>query len=166
MTRLPVDKVLAHLLEKTIASFKKDKILGEPDPNPRITEADLDTRKDVPWNRHMYVYHCPYENIDDIQEAAKGLISGNVKLTGRFYYPPGGFMGWHTNSNDLGFRIYATFCKEGGKSFFRYLDGVIRTEYEEAGWNFRLFEIRRDKLYWHCVYSDTDRFSFGFNFYV
>jgi len=88
-----------------------------------------------------------------------------IVQTGKFYYPPGGFMNWHTNSSHEGYRIYATYCKESNKSFFRYaIDGKIYTEWEQAGWNCRLFEVRKDKLYWHCVWSDTDRYSFGFRF--
>lgn len=41
-------------------------------------------------------------------------------MTGRFWYPNNGFMGWHNNSIYPGFRFYCTHAQEANKSFFRY----------------------------------------------
>jgi hypothetical protein len=87
-----------------------------------------------------------------------------IGLSGRIWYPVCGYMGWHTNSDNKGLRIYSTFSKEAGKSFFRYRDphtGEIVTSWDKQGWNFRLFHIS-DKPLWHCVFSMTDRFSIGY----
>ncbi len=84
--------------------------------------------------------------------------------TGHFWYPPGGFMGWHTNLRTPGWRLYITHCDEAGKSFFRYrdpVDGQVHTEADDR-WNVRLFTIDPDRPLWHAVYSDTHRFSFGY----
>ena len=32
------------------------------------------------------------------------------RLAGYFWYRPGGFMSWHTNSNDAGIRLYISYC--------------------------------------------------------
>lgn len=88
----------------------------------------------------------------------------SVLDSGHFWYPPGGYMGWHTNSRVPGWRLYVTRTDEPGQSFFRYLDPddeEIRTSLDSQ-WNFRLFRIRSDEPFWHAVYSDTNRFSFGF----
>lgn len=57
--------------------------------------------------------------------------------------------------------------REPGKSFFRYRDPdtheIITSKDNE--WNVRIFEIRSDKLLWHAVYSDTNRFSLGYMIY-
>jgi hypothetical protein len=37
------------------------------------------------------------------------------------------------------------------------------TSWDKQGWNVRIFRIGvEDERLWHCVYSDTDRLSFGF----
>ena len=85
--------------------------------------------------------------------------------SGIFIYPPGGYCGWHTNSDTQGERIYISWCKEGEKSFFRYIDtdtDEMITKYEKQGWNINRFQIIPQVPLWHCVYSDTVRFSIGF----
>lgn len=83
-------------------------------------------------------------------------------ISGKGWYPPGGYMGWHTNSCTPGIRIYCSFAKEHGKSYFAYYkDGEIIKCWDDCGWNFRMFSISSN-LFWHCVYSETDRISLGF----
>jgi hypothetical protein len=94
-----------------------------------------------------------------------GMRSGlNVIGSGHFWYPPGGYMGWHTNSKAPGWRLYVSYSGENGKSFFRYREpgtGRIVTS-KDSGLNCRLFRVSGDRLLWHAVYSDTDRFSLGY----
>ncbi len=93
-------------------------------------------------------------------ESRRILISNS----GHFLYPPGGFMSWHTNSQAPGWRFYINYCEEPGKSFFRYRNpetGEMVTSYDKE-WNFRLFKIDPVKPFWHAVYSETNRYSFGF----
>ena len=89
-----------------------------------------------------------------------------VDVRGQFYYPPTGFMGWHTNVNAPGERFYVTWASEANKSFFRYYDDEkdeIITDYDDKGLTIRQFTIPTGKPYfWHCVGSECDRFSFGF----
>jgi hypothetical protein len=96
-------------------------------------------------------------------------FNGSLSITasGHFWYPPGAYMGWHTNSGAPGWRMYISHAEEPGKSFFRYRDPdtqKIITSLDDE-WNVRLFEIRRDKPLWHAVYSDTNRFSLGYVIY-
>ncbi len=87
-----------------------------------------------------------------------------VTPSGLLWYPPGCAMGWHTNSNSAGWRVYMNYCEEEGKSFFRYRDpdnGEIVT-LEDRQWNFRIFRVTREDPLWHCIYSDTNRFSIGY----
>ena len=84
--------------------------------------------------------------------------------SGHFLYPPGGYMGWHTNYQTPGWRLYINYAEEAGKSFFRYRNpetGEIVTSWDKQ-WNFRLFKIDPKKAFWHAVYSQTNRYSFGF----
>lgn len=84
--------------------------------------------------------------------------------SGRNWYPPRGYMGWHTNSNVQGFRLYCSHAEESAASFFRYQDPEsreIETLWDKKGWNFRCFRTDLKPL-WHCVYSKTNRISFGY----
>lgn len=84
--------------------------------------------------------------------------------SGRNWYPPNGYMGWHTNANVQGFRLYCSHAPASQQSYFRYMDPVskeIETSWDSAGWNFRCFRTDLEPL-WHCVYSETDRISFGY----
>lgn len=87
-----------------------------------------------------------------------------ARVSGHFLYPPGSYMGWHTNSKVPGWRLYVVRADEPGKSFFRHLDpdsGEVVTSWDDA-WSFRLFRIEPGVPLWHCVYSETTRFSFGY----
>lgn len=82
----------------------------------------------------------------------------------QYWYPPGSYMGWHTNSSFPGWRLYITYCAEPHKSFFRYRDplsGEIVTSMD-TGLDFRLFRVSAERPLWHAVYSETDRFSLGY----
>ena len=89
-----------------------------------------------------------------------------IIIRGIFYYPPTGYMGWHTNANTPGERIYITWASEDKKSFFRYYDtekNEIVTDYDDKGLTIRQFTIPESAPhFWHCVGSECDRFSFGF----
>ena len=101
----------------------------------------------------------------DIDEKIVDLISNefNSKYisSGRYWYPSNGFLGWHTNSNATGERLYIIWAEDDNKSFFRYKDkdtGKIVTKWEKKGWQINRFK----PPIWHCVGSYTNRVSFGF----
>ena len=84
--------------------------------------------------------------------------------SGHFWYPPGGYMAWHTNNRFPGWRIYLPHTDEPGKSFFRYLDPAtdeVITSCDHC-WDVRMFRVDPQVPLWHCVYSETNRFSFGY----
>lgn len=85
--------------------------------------------------------------------------------SGAVLYPPHGWMGWHTNSDRDGWRLYISYSRST-KSFFRWKDGdAVVTDYDKEGFNFRYFRIgSKDDPFWHCVYADDWRFSLGFRF--
>ena len=103
---------------------------------------------------------------DDLLSLIKELYPNFNKVTvsGHFHYPNEGYMGWHSNWNNTGKRLYITYASEDKKSFFRYLkDGEIVTSYDNKGITIREFDIPKPPDYfWHCVGSECDRYSFGF----
>jgi hypothetical protein len=164
---------LADVLEKIIADYQPPgRQMGAPNPHPKITEEDLNAIKQSKKDIQIAIpdvdaYFIDKKNHEkEFFDAAQGLFpkSKLISISGRFHYPPHGFMGWHTNSNAEGIRVYATKVPEDGKSFFRYCQEKVITEWEKAGWNFRAFEVKQAAPYWHCVYTDVDRYSFGLRF--
>lgn len=96
--------------------------------------------------------------------ALLGDRRATVHASGHFWYPPAGYMGWHTNARRPGWRFYVTYADEPERSFFRYRDpvsGRVVTSVD-GHWTFRLFRVDRQRPLWHAVYSDTHRFSFGY----
>jgi hypothetical protein len=95
-----------------------------------------------------------------------------VEHRGNFLYPKDGYMGWHTNSDVPGYRIYAAYTEVEDGSYFKYLDTSGDTpkmvvSYDKPGWNVRMFPISNNAkdLLWHCVYSQgAPRLSYGFRF--
>lgn len=81
-------------------------------------------------------------------------------ITGSFVYPPGGGMGWHTNSNLAGTRTYLSWS-ETGDSGMGWIadDGTVRWDYDAPGWNVRVFHVPK----WHCVFANCWRCSVGIN---
>ena len=93
------------------------------------------------------------------------IAGGFVRPTGFYYYPIGGFCGWHTNSDNPGKRFYITWSEDTGNNFFRYIDcdtGECITKFDRGGWNLNQFEARSDKPLWHCVGCKSRRVSIGF----
>jgi hypothetical protein len=128
-------------------------------------------------DREVATYDCNVYKFNNINfdfltnRISRYVKDKNIKkigISGRIWYPNNGYMGWHTNSNNKGFRLYCTYARESNKSFFRYRDpddGEIVTSWDKEGWNFRMFRIS-ENLLWHCVYSETDRFRIGYSLYT
>ncbi len=88
----------------------------------------------------------------------------DIHSSGFFLYPPQGYMSWHTNWQNPGWRLYVSYVETPGKSFFRYKDpdsGKIITSADQ-GLNVRLFKVSPERLLWHCIYSETYRYSLGY----
>lgn len=88
-----------------------------------------------------------------------------VTPSGHWYYPKdGGYMGWHTNSDAPFERLYLVYSTTGESWFKYYCDKskkVVSVK-DKKGWNVYSFHTPKDPLFWHCVYTECDRYSFGF----
>jgi len=86
-----------------------------------------------------------------------------MDVSGHLLYPPGGFMGWHSNSRVPGWRLYLSFAEEPGRSWFRNRDpdsGEVVTSWDR-GFDARLFRVDPARPLWHAVHSETWRTSMG-----
>lgn len=78
-------------------------------------------------------------------------------------YRPQSVMGWHTNSDMIGQRIYYTYTE--GSAAFMYLnqEGEKIIDYDNVGWTCRSFDIKGpDDPLWHTIWTEKERYSFGF----
>lgn len=99
-----------------------------------------------------------------LAETFDSRLGFTIIASGHFWYPPGAYMGWHTNSRAPGWRLYLSHAETERRSFLRYRDpdsGEVVTAWD-GPWNARLFRIRKEKPLWHAVWSDTNRFSLGY----
>ena len=101
-----------------------------------------------------------------LKKSLSGLYPGcSITKGGFFIYPKGGYMGWHTNSNSPGKRVYISHVEDADKSFFRCIfNGKKITSYDKSGWNMREFDVGlNSEPLWHCVNAvNTSRISLGF----
>ena len=122
--------------------------------------------KEVPKNINSNLSRLNIESLlPSIKKVVQEVYPDNfLWCSGYFYYPPTGYMGWHTNHDDPAVRLYINYASEDNKSFFRYYhNGKIITDYDRKGINIRKFKCPDKKPYfWHCVGSECDRISIGF----
>jgi hypothetical protein len=89
-----------------------------------------------------------------------------LTMSGHAVYEAGGYMGWHNNADQPGLRIYCSFAREPARSGLHYFypgeDDRRRTLYDDAGWNFRMFQTDVEPPFWHAVWSESYRISVGF----
>jgi hypothetical protein len=101
---------------------------------------------------------------DLVRNVLVGIGRATAAVSGHLFYPPGAYLGWHTNVRVPGWRAYLTYAEEPERSFFRYrdpTDGEVVTSWD-TGWDLRVFWVDPLRPLWHAVYSDTNRFSFGY----
>ena len=160
-------------VKKTVATVPewKDKIDRDSLMDLYSQEKSLDKNNTKNLN-HLYQDVTGQRFVNDIEKIRKTLkekYKGEVQPSGQFYYPPTGYMGWHTNCRAPGERFYITWASEDKKSFFRYYDyekDEIITDYDDKGITVRQFNIPdRAPHLWHCVGSECDRISIGFRVY-
>ena len=118
---------------------------------------------DTSYDRKGHSGNVTFIDRHDKLEKIKTLL-GCRRISNSILYPENGFMGWHTNSNAKGGRVYVIY--NYGPSCFAYVDpdtGETVCESEPVGkWFARKFIIPEDKLLWHGVGSSSGRISFGF----
>ncbi len=86
------------------------------------------------------------------------------------YYPPNGFVGWHTNWNASAYQLILSWS-ESGDGYFSYYDrksDTIITEPDKKGWQARWYRFgRQDEPQhhcWHAMWTNCPRFTLAFKF--
>ena len=104
----------------------------------------------------------------DIAVSCRELISQieenyDLLCTVSAYYPPNGFIDWHTNKNVEMYNAICTYS-HNGDSFFEYQNGgdTIRID-DDTGWNVKLTKWSYDTPINHRAVSNTHRITFTFS---
>ena len=99
----------------------------------------------------------------------KEVFGDDARMSGFFYYPPGGFKEWHTDFEEpqmdpeKHWRIYLIKAAEDEASWFQYVDpvsGEIERVYDYDG-HLNFFNLIEEKPLQHSVISNTHRYSLG-----
>ena len=86
------------------------------------------------------------------------------------YYPPGGYVGWHTNYNANAYQVLFTWS-ETGDGYFQYYDKktdkIVRIQ-DVAGWQCRHYYFgareEEDLHCWHSAYAGCQRITLAYKF--
>jgi len=103
--------------------------------------------------------------LDTIYTFIKSISEGiETQIALASYYPTGGHIGWHTNSNFLGYNILLTYS-ETGDSFFEYVnsEGNVTRIDDPVGWSYKITEWGKgaDKV-WHRARAQCNRITITF----
>lgn len=162
--------VLATVEPKIKAHCRKD--LGASGLN-LAKELDLARASNTEFcNLTKFRRRVPRDQFKSLVVELRGLLHaslpdlrGILRLSGYSLYPPGGFLGWHSNHDKPGLRVYCTWSEADGANFFRYEDPrskEIVTLYEPVGWTVKSFQVpKQDERLWHCIQSDSLRIALG-----
>ena len=164
-TEVKVNEIIKKSYKEILLNSRLIGVRTDKDWLDNLTEDKINSKDlSISNNGNM----ISFENLGITQKILYSIQQifpkNRVNSSGFFHYPPTGYMGWHTNSNFPCQRLYLTYTKELNKSFFRYKkDSKIFTDYDDKGLTVRLFDVKENPLFWHCVGSETDRLSFGFS---
>lgn len=139
--------------------LEQDDLIGEAGLKAYLPDENILTCKDGQYKlfRHLRIGNRMLPHLMEI------FPDHSIRHTGAILYEPGNYMGWHTNSDYTGHRMYISYADKDAESFFRYyINGEIVTDFDDKGINVRIFNITEENLFWHCVYSSCNRVSLGF----
>lgn len=84
------------------------------------------------------------------------------------YYPPGGFIAWHTNENAAAFNLLFTWS-ETGDGYFEWVDPVTKDHFrmkDKVGWTCKAGYFgsseEKDKIIYHCASTDSRRITLSY----
>lgn len=118
-------------------------------------DLDLDNAVRYTENSHIWEY-CKRRLAPEVGASSCSLFS---------LYPPGGYVGWHTNENNPGYQFILSWS-EKGDGYFKYYDyetKSIITEQDKKGWQARHYYFahpnEKDKLCWHAMFTNCLRLT-------
>jgi len=164
-----VIKHLSHIIRECFAQWKNlpKGNCTEIDFNkqPLPGESDVDSGSFL--NNYPTIHLNPFKRKEKFERLTEFLkindpLIKDYQHSNAIVYAPMTCMRWHTNSSFVGLRTYYTFTN--GKGIFRYIDenGNVIDDHDNKGWTVRKFQVTRNPGFWHTVWTEQTRFSFGF----
>ena len=131
--------------------------IGPPEHFSSVVLSYLSRANQSVWGKY----------VEEVKHSTAKILGAHTSALA-LYYPPEGFVGWHTNEDAASYQILFTWS-ETGDGYFRYRDPETKTLVtlqDRPGWNVRYHyfgNTNEDKL-WHCAYTKCSRFSFAYKF--
>lgn len=140
--------------------MSRSQLVGVPD-RYFAQPISLMVRKD-PEMWSSFMQKVKYDFASEIGAHTSALLS---------YYPPGGYVGWHTNYDANAYQVLFTWS-ENGDGYFRYYDkqkDEIVTIKDVPGWQCRHYyfgaEHEPEHHCWHAAYNGTgQRITLAYKF--
>lgn len=145
--------------EYLLDCLSRDELVGPPDryfaqPISKMVREDKEM-----WGDFMQ--KVKYDFAAELGAHTSALLS---------YYPPGGFVGWHTNFDANAYQVLFTWS-ETGEGFFEYYDKqkdeIIKIE-DVPGWQCRHYYFgagdEPDLHCWHAAYTECQRITLAYKF--
>lgn len=128
------------------------------------------------WGLEL-AFDSKYYDAPDVKDRAKKTNEKLMNFFGartnalQMYYPSGGYIGWHNNSNAPGYNIVLS-CNPGGDGYFAHYDH-INDKYnifeDQPGWNCKVGYFGKftepELVYWHCAKTKTPRLTMSYVIY-
>ena len=132
-----------------------------------IEAEDIENTSSLPQNFSLVELTDLDNTIPLVRDITYSLIndieSQNLHCTLASYYPAGGFIGWHTNSNTNLYNAICTFS-DTGNSYFEYEESgnVVNTQ-DQIGWNVKKTFWSSDTPVKHRAVSNCNRITITFS---
>jgi len=153
-------RVSEEVLRNEYLPFWKDHV-GFPTEWLQIGVKELETI----WteDKKLSALHLDAKDdfVRELGVAANALFS---------WYPPDGFIGWHTNWNAKSYQVIFTWS-ENGDGYFQYYDKlkdeVVKVP-DKKGWSAKTYYFapieEEDFHCWHSAYTNCDRLTLCYKF--
>ena len=136
----------------------KGELVGAPDRHYAVPIAKMVREDPDIWT--PYMQKVKYDFASQLGAHTSALLS---------YYPPGGFVGWHTNYDATAYQVLFTWSD--GNGYFRYYDMAkdeVVTIQDVEGWQCRHYyfgpEQEPENLCWHAAYAGGERITLAYKF--
>lgn len=138
--------------------LQRDQLVGAPDRYFGQPIAKMCNAEPEEWE--PYKQKVKFDFAQEIGAHTSALLT---------YYPPGGYVGWHTNFDANAYQILFTWSD--GNGYFRYYDkekDEIITLPDVKGWQCRHYYFGSEKepknLCWHSAYAGGERITLAYKF--
>lgn len=158
-------------LNKPITSKIFDKLIDKLETTAELNEIiDIDSAEvfqAYPKKLKCYIledYFSIGEFANSFREFKENICEKyNLEVTVAAYYPPGGYIDWHTNENIPWHNAICTYS-ETGASFFEYKNkNNVITVQDLKGWSVKYLKWEKQDPVWHRAIAEDKRITITFS---